>query len=100
MKNRLRRILTASLVVGWMTFVFDRRYLEGKLTDRMALSKLDEIKKLRRTLMKWRQEILNYFKTKLTNARTEGYNRVAKGEQYSAFGVRNFINYRLRMLNV
>lgn len=69
------------------------------LTDRMALSKLDEIKKLRRTLMKWRQEILNYFKTKLTNARTEGYNRVAKGEQYSAFGVRNFINYRLRMLN-
>jgi len=71
-----------------------------KLTDRMALSKLDEIKKLRRTLMKWRQEILNYFKTKLTNARTEGYNRVAKGEQYSAFGVRNFINYRLRMLNV
>lgn len=71
-----------------------------KLTDRMAHSKLDEIKKLRRTLMKWRQEILNYFKTKLTNARTEGYNRVAKGEQYSAFGVRNFINYRLRMLNV
>lgn len=71
-----------------------------KLTDRMALSKLDEIKKLRKTLMKWRQEILNYFKTKLTNARTEGYNRVAKGEQYSAFGVRNFINYRLRMLNI
>lgn len=70
-----------------------------RLTDRMALSKRDEIKKLRRTLMKWRQEILNYFKTKLTNARTEGYNRVAKGEQYSAFGVRNFINYRLRMLN-
>ncbi len=71
-----------------------------KLTDRMALSKLDEIKKLRRTLMKWRQEILNYFKTKLTNARTEGYSRAAKSEQYSAFGVRNFINYRLRMLNV
>lgn len=70
------------------------------LTDRMALSSLDEIKKLRKTLMKWRVEILNYFKTGLTNARTEGYNRLAKGEQYSAFGVRNFKTYRLRMLNV
>jgi len=69
------------------------------LTDRMAKSSLDEIKKLRRTLMKWRVEILNYFKTKLTNAKTEGYNRLAKGEQYSAFGVRNFLTYRLRMLN-
>jgi transposase len=70
------------------------------LTDRMALSSLNEIKKLRKTLMKWRTEILNYFKTGLTNARTEGYNRLAKGEQYSSFGVRSFINYRLRMLNV
>ena len=70
------------------------------LTDRMARSSLDEIKKLRKTLMRWRVEILNYFKTGLTNARTEGYNRLAKGEQYSAFGVRNFNTYRLRMLNV
>lgn len=70
------------------------------LTDRMALSSLPEIKKLRKTLMKWRFEILNYFKTGLTNARTEGYNRLAKGEQYSSFGVRSFINYRLRLLNI
>ena len=70
------------------------------LTDRMALSTLPEIKKLRRTLMKWRIEILHYFKSGLTNARTEGYNRLAKGEQYSSFGVRSFINYRLRLLNI
>lgn len=70
------------------------------LVDQMGLSKLEEIKKLRKTLMKWRQEILNYFTTGLTNARTEGYNRLAKGEQYLAFGVRNFKTYRLRMLNV
>lgn len=69
------------------------------LTDRMALSRLPEIKKLRRTLMKWRTEILQYFISGLTNARVEGYNRVAKGEQYSSFGVRSFINYRLRLLN-
>jgi len=50
--------------------------------------------------MKWRTEILQYFISGLTNARVEGYNRVAKGEQYSSFGVRSFINYRLRLLNV
>lgn len=70
------------------------------LTDAMALSTLPEILKLRKTLMKWRNEILNYFKSGLTNARVEGYNRLAKGEQYSSFGVRNFNNYRLRLLNI
>lgn len=70
------------------------------LTDRMARSALPEIKKLRTTLMKWRKEILQYFESGLTNARTEGYNRRAKGEQYNAFGVRSFFNYRLRLLNV
>jgi transposase len=29
--------------------------------DRMARSDLPEIKRLRRTLMKWREEILNHF---------------------------------------
>jgi len=48
----------------------------------MALSKLPEIKTLRKTLVKWRQEILNYFRTRITNARTEGFNNVhiAKSE--------------------
>lgn len=71
-----------------------------KLTDRMALSKLPEILKLRATLMKWRKEIMHYFESGLTNGKTEGYNRRAKGEQYNAFGVRSFFNYRLRMLNI
>jgi transposase len=70
------------------------------LTDKMALSILPEVAKLRKTLMKWRKEILHYFKSGLTNARTEGYNRLAKGEQYSSFGVRSFNNYRLRLLNI
>jgi transposase len=70
-----------------------------KLTDRMALSNLLEIKKLRTTLMKWRKEILNYFVTGLTNGKTEGYNRLAKLYQYRAFGYRSFFNYRLRLLN-
>ena len=71
-----------------------------KLLDYMALSDLNEIKKLRKTLMKWKNEILNYFRSRLTNARVEGYNRLAKREQYNAFGVKSFFNYRLRLLNI
>jgi transposase len=69
------------------------------LTDQMALSTLKEVNTLRKTLMKWRAEILNYFKTGLTNGRTEGYNRLAKLYQYKAFGYKSFKNYRLRLLN-
>lgn len=70
-----------------------------KLTDQMAVSELVEIKTLRRTLMRWRQEVLNYFKTGLTNARTEGFNNVAKLVQKRSYGVKSFKMYRLRYLN-
>lgn len=76
-----------------------RRALIG-LLDRMAASRLDEIKKLRKTLMKWKTEILNYFVTGLTNGRTEGFNGLAKLLQKRAFGFRSFKNYRLRLLSL
>jgi transposase len=37
-------------------------------------------------LLKWREEILNYFLTGLTNGRTEGYNNIAKLVQRRGFG--------------
>lgn len=70
-----------------------------KMTDQMARSQLPEIKTLRRTLMKWRNEILNYFSTRLTNARTEGFNNVAKLIQKRSYGVKSFKMYRLKYLN-
>lgn len=70
------------------------------LLDRMALSSLPEIKKMRKTLMKWKTEILNYFITGLTNGRTEGFNNLAKLLQKRAFGFRSFKNYRLRVLSL
>jgi transposase len=70
-----------------------------RMTDQMALSKLPEIKTLRRTLMRWREQILNYFKNRITNARTEGFNNVAKLIQKRAYGVKSFKFYRLRYLN-
>lgn len=71
----------------------------NKLVDRMALSQLPEIKTLRKTLIKWKNEILNYFKFRITNARTEGFNNVAKLLKRNGFGFRNFKNYRLKVLN-
>lgn len=69
-----------------------------KLLDSMALSKIPEIQSMRRTLKLWTNEILNYFSTKLTNGRTEGYNRKAKLIQRCAYGFRSFKNYRLKLL--
>jgi transposase len=69
------------------------------MTDSMAASKVPEIKTLRRTLMSWRNEILNHFKTGLTNARVEGFNNKAMIIRTRAYGYRSFKNYRLRVLN-
>lgn len=69
-----------------------------KLTDYMANSKIKAIKTLRKTLLSWSEEILNYFTTKLTNAKTEGYNTVCKQLQRRAYGLKNFNNYRLKVL--
>ncbi len=69
------------------------------LTDTMALSHLPEVLTLRRTLIRWRHEILAYFHTGLTNGRVEGLNLKAKLVKRRAYGYRSFRNYRLRLLN-
>jgi len=69
------------------------------LCDQMSKSTIKEVLTLRKTLIKWATEILNYFETRLTNARTEGFNNIAKLYQKRAFGYKNFQNYRLRLLN-
>lgn len=69
-----------------------------RMTDEMSFSPLKEIQTLRRTLLKWREEILNYFLTRLTNARTEGFNNKAKVVKRRAYGYKSFENYRLKVL--
>lgn len=72
--------------------------MEYMLKD-MGQSNLKEIKTLFKTLSKWKEEILNYFITRLTNARTEGFNNIAKLVQRRAFGYKNFENYKRRLLS-
>jgi transposase len=65
----------------------------------MKQSCLEEIQKLANTLESWKEEIVNYFEFRVTNATTEGYNNVAKLVQKRAFGYKSHRNYRLRVLN-
>ena len=46
-----------------------------KLMDDMSVSFLPEIITLRKTLLKWKEELMNYFSSGLTNARLEGFKK-------------------------
>ncbi len=70
-----------------------------KITDDLANEELPELVTIRRTLTHWRDEILAYFKTRVTNARCEGFNNKAKVLKKKAYGFRSFKNYRLRILS-
>jgi transposase len=69
-----------------------------KLIDKMALSSIPEVKTLRNTLREWIDEIVNFFENKLTNGKTEGFNRVGKLIQRNGYGFRNYENYRKRLI--
>jgi transposase len=69
------------------------------LTDRLARSSVPELQTFRSTLMRWRNEVLAYFRTRSTNGMTEGFNGKAKLLKRRAYGYRSFTNYRLRLLN-
>jgi transposase len=70
-----------------------------KLVDDMSVSFLPEIRTLRKTLLKWKDEILNYFYCRLTNARLEGFNCKASAMKRRAYGYRNPENYRIQLLH-
>lgn len=69
-----------------------------RLIKQMTSSSLESVQRLRRTLVKWKDEILNYFKNKWTNGFTEATNGSAKAIQRRARGYKNFVNYRLKTL--
>ena len=69
------------------------------LLDRMGGSKIDKVRELRKVILNWREEILNYFDGGYSNGRVEGFNRKAKLIQRKAYGIKSFNNYRLRVLN-
>jgi transposase len=68
------------------------------LKDLDQQSSIQPLKTLAHTLRNWKEEILNHFDSKLTNAMTEGFNNKIKLVKRMAYGFRNEENYDLRIL--
>lgn len=63
-------------------------------------SKLDEFKASIKAYENWKEEILNYFSTGITNGQTEGFNNKIKVIKRVAYGYRNFENFKSRLLMI
>ncbi|WP_433351483.1 ISL3 family transposase [Microtetraspora malaysiensis] len=75
------------------TVVADRLF---RFYDRCAASGLPELQRLASTVETWWPEILAFIQTGITNAGSEGTNRVIKTVARDAYGFRNPENQRLR----
>ncbi len=75
-----------------------RSSMERLITE-LGTTNIPELLTLRKTLISWKEEILNYFEKRITNAMTEGFNRIASLVKNLGFGYRNEKNYRLRFLS-
>ncbi len=52
-----------------------------------------------RTLENWLDKIANYFVNRASNGRAEGFNHALRNILWRAFGMTNFVNFRLRVLD-
>lgn len=68
------------------------------LTLELIKSKESELKEFGRTLANWRDEILNYFKCKITNGYTEGLHTKCKLIKRKSFGFRNVETYIRKLI--
>jgi transposase len=57
------------------------------------------LNKFFKTLTNWMDKIANYFHSRSSNGRTEGFNHGLRSILWRAFGMANFQNFRLRVLH-
>lgn len=75
------------------------RTVAEKVLDSLHTCPIPEVKRLGKTLRRWREEILAYFTTGgVSNGGTEAINGVIEKTRRLAHGFRNFTNYRIRIL--
>lgn len=110
-RKRLQEIIASDIELGvvWGIKEHVRQLLRSRTTDEFHRSwaglehavkatKMTEAKSLFRTLKIWRRELLNFCRTRVTNARSEAANLNAKNLKRAGRGYRNHDNYRLRLL--
>jgi transposase len=61
---------------------------------------LKALKQFNKTLENWMDKIVNYFVSRSSNGRTEGFNRGLRTILWRACGMRNFEHFRLRVLHL
>ena len=72
-------------------------FMHVGVTDRQRLSRFHQCID---TFTNWQEEILNAFDSGLSNGYTEGCNNKIKVIKRNAYGMRNFDNFRVRILHV
>ena len=114
-KDKLRGLLSAGDPRGevrdaWhakenlrMIYRIGSRQLATDTLDELARDLQDdtyspELNKLGRTLARWRTQITNWHRSRVTNGPTEAANNLAKLIKRVAFGITNFDHYRIRVL--
>jgi transposase len=68
------------------------------LKQKLLKSKEIELRELGRTMINWEEEILNYFKCRITNAYTEGIHTKCKLIKRKSFGFRNVGTYIRKLI--
>jgi transposase len=94
-RERLRAIFEDN---GIRTAAHGRERLERWMAEvrEMGLTALDKFCK---TLTNWMDKIANYFHSRSSNGRTEGFNHGLRAILWRAYGMLNFKNFRLRVLD-
>jgi transposase len=75
-----------------------RQRLQAWMEQAKALGVV-ALNKFFKTLTNWMDKIANYFHSRSSNGRTEGFNHGLRSILWRAFGMTNFENFRLRVLH-
>ena len=92
-KEELRRLLALAGTGADRSVISHRLY---RFYTWCADAAVPELERLARTIQTWWPAIEAFLHTKITNAASEGYNRVVKLDARNAYGYRNPENQRLR----
>ena len=74
------------------------RRLRSWITQARALA-MKPLESFCKTLENWLELIVNYFVTRASNGRTEGFNHKLRAILWRAYGMRNFKHFRMRVLD-
>jgi transposase len=94
-RERLRRIFEDGRITSPETAV---RKLQDWCERGRQLG-LQALEQFNRTLENWMDKIANYFVSRSSNGRTEGFNRGLRAILWRACGMSNFSHFRLRVLH-